>query len=319
MRLFPIIPTWIMIIICILLIILVILKTKKIIYIFMIILLFMINERIMIPNGKIKTLENNVDVLFIIDKTISMNAEDYDNNTRRLDGVKKDCKDIIKELNGAKFSIITFDNDTKVTVPLTRDSLMASEALDVIEPIDELYARGTSLNTPIEDIKKILKKSYNNDRDRIRVVFFISDGEITDESKLKSYSSLNKYINYGAVLGYGTSNGARMKYRNAFPLDEEEEYEKDYSNYPTYEAISKIDESNLKQIAKDLKLPYIHMTNKTELDKVLTKVKNNMSNKMSSTTKDCYDDIYYVFAIPLLLLIVIDFKIVRRDIVWKKY
>ena len=317
MRLFPIIPTWIMIIICILLIILVIIKTKKIIYIFMIILLFMINERIMIPNGKIKTLENNVDVLFIIDKTISMNAEDYDNNTRRLDGVKKDCKDIIKELNGAKFSIITFDNDTKVTVPLTRDSLMASEALDVIEPIDELYARGTSLNTPIEDIKKILKKSYNNDRDRIRVVFFISDGEITDESKLKSYSSLNKYINYGAVLGYGTSNGARMKYRNAFPLEgeEEEEYVKDYSNYPTYEAISKIDESNLKQIAKDLKLPYIHMTNKTELDKVLTKVKNNMSNKMSSTTKDCYDDIYYVFAIPLLLLIVIDFKIVRRDIV----
>ena len=315
MRAFPIIPVWIMAIICILLIVLVILKAKKITYVFMIILLFMINERIMIPNGKIKTLENNVDVIFVIDKTISMNAEDYEGNNKRLDGVKKDSKEIIKELNGAKFSLITFDNDTKVIIPLTRDSLMASEALDVIEPIDELYARGTSLNKPIEDLKKILKKSYDNDRDKIRVIFYISDGEITDESKLKSYSSLKKYINYGAVLGYGTSEGGKMKYRNSFPLEgePEEEYVEDFSNYPSYEAISKIDESNLKRIAKDLNLPYIHMTNKDELNKVLTKVKNNMSSKMSSTTKDCFDDIYYIFAIPLLLLIVIDFKRVRRD------
>ena len=44
-----------------------------------------------------------------------------------------------------------------------------------------------------------------------RILFFISDGEITSEEKLSSFSSIKKYVDDGAVLGYGTSSGGKMK------------------------------------------------------------------------------------------------------------
>ena len=53
----------------------------------------------MIPNGKAKTIADNLDILFVIDTTISMIAEDYDNNETRLSAVKKDCEYIIEDDN----------------------------------------------------------------------------------------------------------------------------------------------------------------------------------------------------------------------------
>ena len=76
MKLFPIIPIWIMLIICISLIIYIIIKKRDLLQILIIILLFVINLRIMIPSNNSKTIKNDLDILFVIDNTISMNALD---------------------------------------------------------------------------------------------------------------------------------------------------------------------------------------------------------------------------------------------------
>ena len=60
--------------------------------ILIVILLFVINLRIMIPSSDVKVQTNNFDVLFVIDETISMLAEDYNGNNTRYEGVKEDCK-----------------------------------------------------------------------------------------------------------------------------------------------------------------------------------------------------------------------------------
>jgi len=310
MRIFPIIPTEIMIVISILFLIVVLKTTKKKTHILMILLLFCINERFMIPNGTVKTVSNNVDVLFVVDSTISMNAEDYNGNEKRLNGVKKDCKQIIEELNGARFSLITFNNTAKIMIPYTKDSSMMYDAIDIIEPITELYARGSSLNTPIDTIKESLNASYKKDPDRLRILFFISDGEITDESKLNSYAPLKNRIDDGMVLGYGTTTGGSMKYKDLYAeeekdiLDPENHYEK---------AISKIDEKNLKKIANDLGLNYIHMDKSSKMNQKLKSIKSKIKNEMKSSNKKNYEDIYYLFAIPLFLLILWDAKQARRN------
>ena len=76
MKLFPIIPIWIMLIICISLIIYIIIKKRDLLQILIIILLFVINLRIMIPSNNSKTIKNDLDILFVIDNTISMNTLD---------------------------------------------------------------------------------------------------------------------------------------------------------------------------------------------------------------------------------------------------
>lgn len=312
MNIFPIIPLWLMIIITLLLIFIIIKNDKNnIIEIIMVILLFIINLRPMIKKDNATTEENNLEVLFVIDNTISMNAEDYNGKNKRLDGVKKDCIEIIENLVGAKYSIISFNNSTKILMPFSKDATMASETIEIIEPIEELYARGSTLNTPLETMEYILKNSYEKSEDIKRIVFFVSDGEITDDSKLESFTSLKKYIDEGAVLGYGTEKGGNMKEKDRYT--ETEDYIYDYSKGYNAKAISKIDETNLKQIATDMGIDYLNMNNKS-LNQKLNKISKLKSSDLATTSKQNYDDIYYLFIPPLLILLVIKLDKIRRKL-----
>ncbi len=305
MRLFPIIPIWIMLVICIIMILIILKNNKKNFgQIAIVILLFLINIRIMIPSNKSLSLTNNLDVLFVIDNTISMNALDYNGSDKRLMAVKEDCKFIINKLNGARFSIITFNNTAKVIIPYTKDINLTIESVDIIEPISELFAKGSSLNMPIETIMSSLKSSLDKE-DRISLIFFISDGEITDNSSLESYKDISKYIKNGAVLGYGTNKGGYMIAKDRFT--DNEEYIMDYDN--SFEkAISKIDENNLKKIANDMNVEYIHMEKQNNINKKLEEIKKMINNNLESNDKSSYEDTYYFLVWPLLILIIIEFN-----------
>lgn len=313
MKIFPIIPIWIMIIICTALIIFIIKKNNKnIIQIIIVILLFIINLRIMIPNNNSQVLTNNLDVLFVIDNTISMNAEDYNGNNTRLSAVKQDCKYIVEKLSGARFSVITFNNTAKIMTPYTKDTNITIETVDIIEPIDELYAKGSSLNTPLDTMVSSLKSSQKKEN-RIRILFFISDGEITDDSSLKSFSEVSKYIDNGAVMGYGTNKGGYMKTKNKY--SESEDYIIDYTNYNYNKAISKIDENNLQKIAKDINVEYIHMERQVDINRKLDEIKRLTTSNIDSSDKSTYDDTYYIFVIPLLVLLTIELNNLRRKVI----
>ena len=172
MKIFPIIPIWIMTIICVILIIFIIKNNNKsILQIIIVLLIFTINLRIMIPSTNSQIETNNLDVLFVIDNTISMNAEDYNGSNTRLSAVKKDCNYIINELNGARFSLITFDHTAKIITPYTKDANITVEAIDIIKPIDESYAKGSSLNTPLETMTQSLKSSKKK-KDKIAIYLF---------------------------------------------------------------------------------------------------------------------------------------------------
>jgi Ca-activated chloride channel family protein len=307
MRIFPIIPIWIMLIICGLLIFYIIKKfNNKQINIAIVALLFIINLRIMIPTGKSENLTNNLDVLFVIDSTISMNAEDYDGNNTRLSGVKKDCEYIIDKLGGAHYSVISFNNKARRLTPFSSDINITKEAINSIEPVTSLYAKGSSLNVPLEDMIEAFKLSKDG---RVKVLFYVSDGEITNDKELESFKKVRKYVSNGAVLGYGTDKGGNMKAK--YSSTSKEEYIKDPKDYYS-NAVSKIDEKNLKKIAKDIKIDYIHMSNTKNIDKKLSNIKRKINNKLESTDKSTYTDTYYILIIPLLILLCINFNTIWR-------
>ncbi|MBP3841913.1 MAG: VWA domain-containing protein [Bacilli bacterium] len=312
MVIFPIIPIWVISIVCVLLIVIIFKYNKKsILRILMVILVFIINLRIMIPGSGSESLSSDLDVLLVVDSTISMNALDYGNKETRLSGAKKDCENIINELEGSRFSIISFDNNAKVLVPFTYDSDIALSSIDLITPISELYARGSSLNTPYDAILDVLKSDSEDDK-RSKIIFFISDGEITDESKLKSFKELSKYVSGGAVLGYGTEKGGNMKYKNKY--SDEERYLMDYSGSYGM-AVSKIDEKNLKKISSDLRVDYINMNNHNNINYKLKEIKRKNNLRVTANDKSSYKDIYFIFIIPLLILMVLDFYKIRRKFI----
>ena len=308
MKIFPIIPIWIMIIISIVLITYIIIRNKSIIQILIIIIIFIINMRIMIPSNNSKIVKKDLDVLFVIDTTISMNALDYNGNKTRLSGVKEDCNYIIDELNGSRFSIISFDNNTRVLTPFTYDSNITKEAIEIIKPISELYAKGSSVDLPIKEIINSLNNSSKKNNNK-KIIFFISDGENTNNSNLKSFKKIAKYINNGAVLGYGTKKGAYMINDSEYKTDD---YIMDYTSTNYGKAISKIDEKNLKKIANDINIDYIHMNSNKDLKSKIKEIKNKTNSTLENNDKNSYDDTYYIFVIPLFILLLMELIKYRR-------
>lgn len=310
-----IIPIWIMVVICLILLIF-ISKNKftAIRQIIMIILIFTINLRIMITSEDVEVMSTNLDVLFVIDNTMSILAEDYgNNNIPRLEAIKNDCNYIIDRLNGSKFSIITFNNTSQVLIPYTKDVSLTKDSINMIGTLDRFYAKGTTLNTPLENIQKQLESARNTDKTRKRIVFFISDGEITSEDEsLKSFSSLKKLTDNGAVLGYGTEKGGYMKIKDMSTKTESyiEEMSDDYSYK---KSVSKIDEKNLKAIAKDMKLDYIHMQSQSNIEDKIDEIEKS-TKKDSNEKSSNYTDTYFILTVPLAILLLYEFINYKRKL-----
>lgn len=304
----PIIPIWVMVIICIFLLFM---KRKGgaafVRQIFIVILLFVINLRIMTQSGDIPMVEPRVDVLFVIDNTISMIAEDYGAEKKpRLDAVRDDCEYIMQNLPGATYAVYAFDTYVEQMLPYTSDTAAVLDCIEICNGGSKYSSRGTSLNMAMGSMEKIL----DDDREFFQVVFFISDGEIVSSDALKSYPELAKYVDGGAVLGYGTEEGGIM-----LPVEWYEDWEEprplEYydDNYDTQTAVSVIDEKNLQSIASDFGVEYIHMTEPSQVDSVLAELRDKMANlEMMEDTESTegYVDIYFWFVIPLLALLVTD-------------
>lgn len=307
----PIIPVWLMIIVSVVLF-LFINKRKPYIIIetFIIVLLFIINLRIMIPGKEqIDEKQTNLDVIFVIDNTISMNANDCNNNTRMF-CLKQDSEYIINNLEGARFAVVTFNDTSNISIPFVRDEKLVVDTISLIDVKNKLYAKGTSLTTPQDNLYRLLKSSMEK-KNHKRVVIFISDGEVTSEEEISGFERLREYIDDGIVLGYGTKKGGTMKVPSKYGSLEEKVLDPDTN----LEAVSKIDENNLKKIASDLGVKYIHVKGQSGLINKVNEIKKSAKTlKVVARSSDSYDDIYYIFVVPLLILVIIDFILIRKKL-----
>ena len=308
----PIIPIWAMAVICVGLLCL---KRRGVVpyirQIIIVLLMFAINLRPMIPDNNVKVVEEklNCRVIFVVDDTISMLAEDYDGKNPRLDGAKEDIKYIIDEFEGAQFCVIDFNNEASILTPFTDDPEFVKAVVDSIYPLEYLYAFGTNLSVTKDTLEDVLV-NVKEDSDDPVYVFFISDGEITDDYAFKSYDDLEEYIDGGAVMGYGTKKGGIMHYYDSYY--EETKTLMDERSYPYEPAVSCIDEDNLEQLADDLGVTYVHMDKTERIKSTLTKLKNGVDTDEEENTKSGYKDVYYYFAIPLAGLVAYEFISVKR-------
>ena len=264
-------------------------------------LVFAVNLRPMNRRYKADIELKNIDVLFVTDSTISMWARDVRQGTR-MSAVSSDMSYIMDELSGGNFGLIRFDNRAQVLAPFTQDTENVKDAFGTITEPDRYYAKGSSLNVAYEEMESMLKSSDSKEG-RMTIVFFISDGEITDGSELMSYKELAQYVDGGAVLGYGTAAGGTM-------MDRYGSYIRDPETYS--DAVSKLDESNLKQIAEDLDIEYIHMEDAMNVSYLLDSVRTGSSFTMDDASMVSYEETYFYFVIPLVVLLLWELAVCIR-------
>ena len=276
------------------------------------------NQFSMGPDLNVKR-KSNLNVLFVIDDTISMLANDMQLGGTRLDKAKVDLGKIVEELEGAQYSVISFNNQAMLLAPFSSDIYHVKNSINSLYPLERLYAKGSSLDTPKELMLSLLK-SIKEDPNQKTAVFFVSDGEITAENAtLGSFAELKPYIDGGYVLGYGTKEGGTMTIRDAYS-DEDTTIE-DYSDWPTKPAVSVIDENNLKAIAKDLGVEYKNMNGAGDLGTGLLSLKAQITVKdepvKEENNKDEYINppAYYGFyaLVPFAILILLNAMYVIKE------
>jgi Ca-activated chloride channel family protein len=205
-------------------------------------------------------LNSSNDIFIVLDTTGSVSAEDYNGDSTRLEGMKADVGRIVEHFAGARFTVMTFDIVPLVRLPLTRDVNAITSAMEVLQPEMTLYSHGTTISAASQLLADSLEAAEQQYPEHRRIVFYLGDGEQTAASSPDSFDDSAPFTDAGIVLGYGTEDGGRMLANAGLYTDESEEpeYILDRSSYPYKEALSKIDEDNLRAIADQLGVSYVH-------------------------------------------------------------
>src|SRR5690606_32311167 len=98
------------------------------------------------------TVTTDLDVYFLVDRTASIVAEDYDGGRPRLDGVKEDLVALARDLPGARYALIGFDNNVVDLMPLTNDLDAFAVTVDILHPEMTTYSTGSSPRLPVEQL-----------------------------------------------------------------------------------------------------------------------------------------------------------------------
>jgi Ca-activated chloride channel family protein len=210
------------------------------------------------PGGSARAATADLNVFFVVDTTSSMVAEDYGNAAPRLKGVRQDIMSIARELPGARFSVITFDTDAHVRMPLTTDTSALETIIVILQPQVTAYAKGSSITAARGMLAERLAAAKHNHPGRPRLVFYLGDGEQTSAEEPAPLQLHDGLLAGGAVLGYGTSGGGRMKENTGLESDGDAPYIQDTTAGAGKDAVSAIDEGRLREVAAQLGVPYVH-------------------------------------------------------------
>ena len=122
----------------------------------MIVLLLVVALRPVTPLDTQQTERMNANVFFVVDRTGSMNAEDYAGDQPRLDGVKADMARVMGMTEGSRYSIIAFDSTATQQLPLTTDAGAATSWIDTVTTEPTAYSKGSNVDRPLQSLMSAL-------------------------------------------------------------------------------------------------------------------------------------------------------------------
>lgn len=244
----------------------------------------------------------NTDVFLVVDRTGSMAAEDYVDKTTRLTGVRADINTLTDELGGGRFSVLSFDSSANRQLPLTTDTAAVKTWADGLSQELTVYSAGSNMNRALSELRILLQRGRAENPFNQQIVFFFTDGENTSEEPRQSFSDLATYIDGGAVLGYGTEKGAKMKRYD--PLLNDDQYIKDYSGKSPKDAISRIDEADLKALANEVGITYIHRSEPGSLAEVSQDLETNLVSAEGSRAIEVPQLLLWPFASVIAVLLI---------------
>lgn len=239
-----------------------------------------------------------IDVYILLDVSLSMQAEDI--KPSRLAKAKHEISKLIHKLRGDRIGLIIFSGEAFVQFPLTTDYAAANLFLSAVD-VSSIPQPGTAIVPAIN----LAMKSFKKENETKKAIVIITDGEnhegdvtkVAEEAASKGVSIF--------TIGLGSPTGTPIPIKNKSGANVG--YKKDRHGNTV---LTKLDEVTLKSIALAGSGEYYHGTNsEDELDKVYKDLSQFDKAEYGTTKITEYEDRFYYFLIPVLLLLVFEFFI----------
>ena len=245
-----------------------------------------------------------VDIVFAIDVSKSMLAEDVAPN--RLTRSKRIISEIINSLSSDRVGIVAYAAQAIPQVPLTTDFASVKNFLQVIDT-DMLSSQGTSIDSALN----LSVNFFDQNSDTNRVLILISDGEDHDDIP-ESIINLISENNINLItIGVGQEAGTTIPIKIDGTVDS---YKKDINGDVV---ITKRNSDFLLKIATSSKGEYID-GNSTEdaLKLVKTKLDKIDKSEFESSEFVEYKQQFQIFILLSLLFIISDIFIFQTKTKW---
>jgi len=246
-----------------------------------------------------------IDIYILLDVSKSMLADDI--KPSRLEKAKYEISKLIQRLKGDRIGLIVFAGEAYVQIPLTSDYSAANLFLNAVD-VNSVPQPGTAIGPAIE----LALKSFKYDDGTKKAIVIITDGEDHQgdlESVLDEANSKDVAI---YAIGFGSPAGVPIPIYNEAGV--QVGYKKDNQGNIV---LTKLNEEILKHITSRCNGKYYTGTNtEAELEAIYNDLAKIEQSEYGSKRITEYEDRFYYFLFPAILLLIIDFFISSNKSSW---
>ena len=252
--------------------------------------------------------QSGIDIYIVLDVSLSMQAQDI--QPSRLEKAKFEISNLIQKLHGDRLGLIVFAGEPFVQFPLTTDYSAANMFLDAAG-VSTVPEQGTAIAAAINLAVKSF--DYNSKSEKVIVIF--TDGE-DHEGDIKQAIENAKKNNIAIyTIGLGSPDGVPIPIYN--DQGQQTGFKKDSKGNIV---LTKLDESTLQEIASETGGKYFRGANgRDELDIIYTDLSKIKKTEFGEKRVTDYEDRFYYFLAPGILLLLIEFfKSERKSVFFGK-
>jgi Ca-activated chloride channel family protein len=210
-------------------------RTKHILLLLAVFLLFIALARPQYGFKWVEVKRKGIDILFAIDTSKSMLAEDIKPN--RLQRARLGIMDFVSQLEGDRVGLMPFAGSAYLMCPLTLDYDAFTSSLSTVTT-DIIPKGGTNISAVIEEAENVLQNDANH-----KILILITDGENLQGDAVEAARKAAENGMTIYTVGVGTPGGELIPMpgngNSGFIQDQEGKY-----------VTSKLDEDNLTAIAE---------------------------------------------------------------------
>lgn len=242
-----------------------------------------------------------IDVYVCLDVSLSMNAEDL--KPSRLTKAKNEIAALMRKLRGDRIGLIIFAGDAYIQFPLTGDYSAANLFLSAVDVNSVPYP-----GTAIAEALRLATDSFDYETPTSKVIVMITDGEDHEGDLQTAIETAREKDVLIYTIGMGTTSGAPIPVYNA--RGQQTGFKQDRQGNVV---LSKLTEETLQYLAEaGGGKYYLASSYQSELDMIYEDLTNLDESEFGTRRITDYENKYYYFLIPALLILLIEFFVTER-------